>query len=313
MLVVDSHPVGASVFELTVTDDSGNESSPAQAQVIVRDNVAPTAVLDVPFPVNIGEAFTLDGSRSADIGGSISTYEWRKVSGPAYGGPLDTGVIKTQSAMLVVDSHPVGISVFELTVTDDSGNESLPAQAQVIVRDNVAPTAVITAPSVVASGNGFTLDGSLSSDLGGSISRYTWSKLSGAANGGPLDAGPVQLATPTLPQDPYPAGPLIFQLVVEDDSGNVSLPAQVSVTILDTAGLILRMEPLANGDLQVVWSTVPSNLNLYTSRTLGRLAVWQTVITSPIKVGNELRATIGASMASGFFAVGSAAPTGAPR
>jgi hypothetical protein len=41
-------PVGRHRFQLVVEDDSGNSSQPAIAEVIVRDNQKPTAVLDAP-------------------------------------------------------------------------------------------------------------------------------------------------------------------------------------------------------------------------------------------------------------------------
>ncbi|MEM1143214.1 MAG: hypothetical protein AAGI88_11580 [Pseudomonadota bacterium] len=69
-------PIGRSRFRLTVTDDSGNESTPADVDVIIRDTQRPTAVLDAPTVVNYGESFTLSGERSTDIGGRIVRYRW---------------------------------------------------------------------------------------------------------------------------------------------------------------------------------------------------------------------------------------------
>ncbi len=81
-------PIGQHTFELTVADDSGNESVPARVRVIVADTQAPTAVIDVrdgngqPLANNrlpFGAAFALDGSRSADIGGQIVKYTWKLI------------------------------------------------------------------------------------------------------------------------------------------------------------------------------------------------------------------------------------------
>jgi len=78
--------VGQHTFELTVADDSGNESVPARVRVIVADTQAPTAVITVrdangqPLAGNrlsVGTAFRLDGSRSVDIGGQIVKYTWK--------------------------------------------------------------------------------------------------------------------------------------------------------------------------------------------------------------------------------------------
>ena len=70
-------PPGQYTFELVVIDDSGNQSNPTQASVMVRDIVKPTAVLIAPTPVNAGSQIVLDGSKSSDIGGKVSKYIWR--------------------------------------------------------------------------------------------------------------------------------------------------------------------------------------------------------------------------------------------
>ncbi len=81
-------PVGQHRFRLTVTDDSGNKSTPAVVSVIVADTAAPTAVLDLRDAngaqvtdgrIEFGAGFILDGSRSVDIGGSIASYTWEIV------------------------------------------------------------------------------------------------------------------------------------------------------------------------------------------------------------------------------------------
>ena len=77
--------VGKHSFQLTVADDSGNNSVPAQITVIVVDTTAPTAVVDLTDAngrlisngqVSFGAGFVLSGKRSTDIGGSIAAYEW---------------------------------------------------------------------------------------------------------------------------------------------------------------------------------------------------------------------------------------------
>jgi hypothetical protein len=70
-------PPGRHRFQLVVVDDSGNQSEPAIAEVIVVDNQKPTAVLDAPRTVPFGSSFTLSGARSTDLPpGKITTYNW---------------------------------------------------------------------------------------------------------------------------------------------------------------------------------------------------------------------------------------------
>ena len=97
---------------------------------------------------------------------------------------FEVGVpIETPDAKIEVDVNqdrflPVGRHVFSLTVVDDSGNRSVPAQVDVIVLDDQAPTAIIRAPRQVPPGQSFVLDGTESADLPpGRIVSYTWTMV----------------------------------------------------------------------------------------------------------------------------------------
>jgi hypothetical protein len=69
--------LGRQRFRLVVTDDSGNVSLGDEVVVIIADQDAPTAVLRAPSVVGFGRSFTLDGSRSFDVGGGkIIKWVW---------------------------------------------------------------------------------------------------------------------------------------------------------------------------------------------------------------------------------------------
>jgi hypothetical protein len=78
-----SAPIAPGVhhFQLVVVDDSGNQSDPATAVVIVRDSTRPTAVLTIaPTQVDPGVSFRLDGSKSSDIApGKVKEYIWTMI------------------------------------------------------------------------------------------------------------------------------------------------------------------------------------------------------------------------------------------
>lgn len=126
-------------FRLTVQDDSGNVSQPVEREVIVVDNVAPTALLDVvPGPLLPGEAFTLSGKRSTDGGGRIVKYVFTRIAGSREGPmPLNVPLELESYVLSVPDSranpYALGRQVFRLTVMDDSGNVSKPADVAVDV------------------------------------------------------------------------------------------------------------------------------------------------------------------------------------
>jgi hypothetical protein len=72
--------VGKHVFQLVVEDDSGNQSLPATVDVVVLDSQAPTAILSAPKSAPFGQSFTLDGSKSSDVGGGkVVRFIWTLV------------------------------------------------------------------------------------------------------------------------------------------------------------------------------------------------------------------------------------------
>ena len=74
----------------------GAASAPVVASVTVVDDLAPTAVLDVPAEIGVGTNLVLDGKRSWDVNGQVVRWEWRHVDGPVssqlIGLPRDTNV-----------------------------------------------------------------------------------------------------------------------------------------------------------------------------------------------------------------------------
>lgn len=73
---------------------------------------------------------------------------------------------------------PPGKMTFQLVVVDNNGNESLPVTLDVTVKDTERPTAVLRGPSMVQPGGAILLDGRGSSDIGGRIVQYRWTRLS---------------------------------------------------------------------------------------------------------------------------------------
>ena len=68
---------GRHSFQLIVEDDAGNVSLPDMVEVIVRDTIRPTAVIEAPRSVQPGQSFFLNGKRSSDVApGRVVRYEW---------------------------------------------------------------------------------------------------------------------------------------------------------------------------------------------------------------------------------------------
>src|SRR5262245_1193892 len=162
---------GRYTASLVVVDDSANQSASTSATFVVVDDKAPTAVLDAPTSVSNTAELSLSGSRSSDIGGRVIEYRWTVGSRPE--------VATSDATFKSPPGLPPGRITAELVVVDDAGNVSAPTSASVVVRDDIAPTAVIEAPRSVAVGDRIPLDASKSTDVGGRVIDYTWTIDSG--------------------------------------------------------------------------------------------------------------------------------------
>jgi len=77
-------PPGRHRFSLVVVDDAGNRSQADTIEIIVRDDTAPTAVLDVvdtagnrvAAVVDVQKSFGLSGARSFDAIGRITEFRF---------------------------------------------------------------------------------------------------------------------------------------------------------------------------------------------------------------------------------------------
>jgi hypothetical protein len=222
-----AHPfaAGPHEVELVVRDDFGDSSAPQVHHITVQDTVAPTAVVAVPATAGFGAPVTASGGASSDVGGHIVTYRWQLDGGAV----IETLVPSVTFAADLVHPLALGVHVVRLVVVDDSGNESAPDSRSFVVRDDLAPTAVLSAPALVPFGADIHVSGEQSSDAGGQIANYRWS----------LDGGlPVSDSDPDFtfafnPATPFAIGSHLVQLTVGDDSGNVSAPASATIQVVD--------------------------------------------------------------------------------
>ena len=112
--------LGLYVYELTVTDN-GNLSDADSIQVLVQTtipNASPPVACAGPnqtisLPLN---SVLLDGRCSSDPDNNITTYQWRKVSGPT-----SFSIATPNESMTQVNNLVAGFYHFELKVTDATG------------------------------------------------------------------------------------------------------------------------------------------------------------------------------------------------
>ncbi|MDF2187500.1 T9SS type A sorting domain-containing protein [Paraflavitalea sp. CAU 1676] len=153
----------------------------------------PNAGVDITVMQPVTQV-TLKGS-ATDADGSIASYSWIKVSGPA-----NAQIVSPNDATTQVTGLLVGTYVFKLFVADDkNGTAADDITVTVLASDGRAQTGVDPGPNVTITlpTNSITLDGTASYDpFGGKINGWRWLKLSGPAGGTVTNTG-VSVTTAT--------------------------------------------------------------------------------------------------------------------
>ncbi len=199
-------------FQLTVTDETGLQSTDTCIVNIVSVNNPPTANAGPDQNVNEGSVVYLNGSNSSDTDDDLLTYNWIQISGPA------VSISGQASVQAVFDSPYIDSQgeslVFQLTVTDESGLQGTDTCIVNIVSVNNAPAANAGPDQSVNEGALVYLDGSGSIDSDGDVLSYHWTQTGGAS---------VTLSDPASVNPEFetffvdPAGEsLTFQLTVTD-------------------------------------------------------------------------------------------------
>ncbi|OAN13174.1 hypothetical protein A3K86_16065 [Photobacterium jeanii] len=110
-------------FKLTITDEQGNTDSAIQTIVVKAknedNNKAPIAHVAKQQVASFSQWAALDGRKSSDPDGTISSYQWSQVSGPK------TEIAYPNSSYAYALTPATNaVLTFQLTVTDDKGKSS---------------------------------------------------------------------------------------------------------------------------------------------------------------------------------------------
>lgn len=200
-------------FELAVTDNNDLTDTDT---VVVTVNAIPGADAGTDQIANGGDLVTLDGSASSDSDGTISTYSW----GQSAGMPVTILNGDTASPEFTAPAGS-GVLTFVLTVTDNNGFSDFDTVNVII---NSLPVANAGLDQTVEEGDVVILNGSGSIDSDGSISSYSWIRISGPA---------ITLVNPDTATPEFTAastGTLVLELTVTDNSGAASTDT-VTITI----------------------------------------------------------------------------------
>jgi ribosomal protein L14 len=237
---------GTYVFQLTVTDNNGaTDDDNITVIVSATPNQPPTANagnnITMTLPLN---STNLNGGSSTDADGTITTYGWTRVSGPATYTLANAGATATGLSNLVA-----GVYTFRLTVTDNDGATSTDdVTVTVNAAVNQSPTAnagsdiTLTLPvnATILTGSGYDPDGTIAS--------YGWTRVSGPATYTLVNAGAAATGLNGLVQGVY-----VFRLTVTDNSG-----ASATDVVTVTVNAASNQAPTANAGADIT-ITLPTN------------------------------------------------------
>jgi K+-transporting ATPase c subunit len=220
--------LGAGVykFELTVTDNSGSTGKDTVVITVApAPNQPPVVHVCRDTAITLPENTVPLSGQASDPDGSVTSYQWSKVSGPA-----TYTIADAASAQTTISGLAEGVYTLELKATDDNGASSTDTVVITVNAamppPNQAPTAnagsdlqtTLPADSVLLSGSG--------TDADGTIASYQWTKISGPATYHINNASAAQTWTDSLQEGVYE-----FELTVTDNSG-ASAKDTVTITVL---------------------------------------------------------------------------------
>ncbi|MCW3094218.1 MAG: Ig family protein [Ferruginibacter sp.] len=240
---------GTYSYELAVTDNSGAKAKDTVLVIVTgAANLAPMANAGIDKAVTLPVNYTTLTGTGADTDGTISSYAWMKISGPSAGIITTAGTSSTTVAGLLQ-----GIYSYELTVTDSNGAKGKDTvQVTVNTAINLAPTANAGFDkTIILPLNNITIAGA-GTDADGTISSYTWVKVSGPTEG--------TIATPnasTTTLNNLVQGVYKFELTVKDNGGAIGKDI-MQVTV----NAVVNLAPIANAgsDMAIMLPINKANL-----------------------------------------------------
>ena len=217
------------VFRLVVTDDAGATANDLVTVTVIFISSPPTVDAGADRTVDERTQVALSGS-AQDGDGTIRSYRWTQVSGPA----VDLVRADTAEARFTAPDGSSGSAelVFRLTVTDDLDATASDEVVITVTFANNPPTVRAGGHFTLLPARGFSY-GIIAEDTDGTIVSYEWVQVSGPAVQFRSDAnGSLHLSTPAgIPDGAGNTIELVFRLTVTDDQGGTATD-EVSITVV---------------------------------------------------------------------------------
>ncbi|MET0462280.1 MAG: PKD domain-containing protein, partial [Chitinophagaceae bacterium] len=251
--VINNLTQGVYKFVLEVKDVqglTGRDTVSVTVNAPMPSNQLPVAYsggnLSITLPIN---TVTVNGTQSYDPDGSIQSYRWTKVAGPA-----QFNIVSATQVQTAINNLVQGVYRFELQVTDNSGataKDTMTVTVNAAPVPNQAPISIAGAnQTIVLPLNTVTLNGNGSYDPDGSIATYKWSKIAGPSGFTIVSPSQAQTVINNLVQGAYQ-----FELEVTDNKG---LTGKDTVIVTVNAAPPANQPPVAiAGDDRVI--TLPAN------------------------------------------------------
>lgn len=211
---------------ITVNQGSEFDNLTISTPLVAGDTIPPTANTGPNQAIHASQVVDLDGSESFDDTTALEDleFEWAFSLKPDGSAAALSGANTSMPSFL---ADIPGEYRVQLTVTDEAGNASAPAEV-IVSSLNVAPTADAGIDHVVIIDNPATLDGLGSSDPEGDPLTYLWAIIAS-----PTDSGSMLVddTTPTPSLTPDLLGRYVVRLIVNDGFED-SLAAIVNVVAI---------------------------------------------------------------------------------
>ncbi len=276
---------GIYLFQLTVTDNDGaTHSDEVKVTVIPAEiNKSPIANAGKNQTIVLPSNSTNLVGVGSDEDGTIVSYLWTKVQGPA-----SFNLINETNPVVTASDLVKGTYVFRLTVEDDLGATSFDEIEVAVVEEsaNQPPIAIAGGDQLIKLPiNTIKLFGQ-GIDSDGSVVGFQWSLVSGNS------VSLVDDTTPNLTVNNFTAGVYQFKLTVTDNEGATNSDF-VKVTVLAET---TNLPPIANagGDRQVLLSDITVFVAGAASDADGTIVsmLWEKKLGPNITVANESTTTL---------------------
>ena len=223
------------VFTLTVTDNETGEISTDTVTITVESPLVANAGTD-QLVLN-GDIVVLDSSGSADRNGTIESYAWNRIGGTSTHVPsfsvFDPGTLIFKAEPLTGGDADV-THIFELTVTNNTGQTDTDTVTITVTSGFGAPVANAGDDQVVHSGETVYLDASGSLGLNDDLMTYAWTNMNETEDSIILTG--ADTAQPSFKANMLDAGSPdvthVFSLTVTDGAGVESEAETMTVTVM---------------------------------------------------------------------------------